>query len=259
MNVDELEARLAQLKTIKPLPAARAFVERVPARERGRTTFHFFRPFAEDVVHFASVRNAGEDAAIELAVAVLDTLGARWAEVADREVARLVPWTAGPPFADALLVLGRGVAKKSAPGGHFLPSRTVAGYPIHHIEFTGDETGAEATVRMKDASLNDVTRTPSPIVFCRYKLDSGGGSAKHFAVAPASTVVAVLRDVVREGGRLEFENFEREACVFTTKRQTERIEVRVGKQERTMSHEEAVALFHQMTTSGVAAVLAGMS
>ena len=71
--------------------------------------------------------------------------------------------------------------------------------------------------------------------------------------------MAVLRDVVREGGRLELENFEREGCVFTTKRETERIEVRVGKHERTMSHEEAVALFHRMTTSGVATVLAGMN
>lgn len=259
MNVEELNGALAQLKTVKPLPAARAFVERVPEREKGRFTFHFFRPFAEDVVHFASVRNAPEDAAVALAVAVLDTLGTRWPEVADREVAKLVPWKAGPPFADALLVLGRGVAKKSAPGGHFLPSRTVAAYPIHHIEFTGEETAAEATVRMKDAALNDVARTPSPIVFCRYKLDSGGGSAKHFAVAPASTVLAVLRDVVREGGRLELENFEREGCVFTAKRQSDRIDARVANVERTMSHDDAVALFHKLTTGGIAAVRAGMS
>jgi hypothetical protein len=251
MNVDELTEQLRQLKSVTALPAARCFIERVPFRP----TIHFFRPFAEDVVICASIQHLEEERAVALGVNVLDTLAARWTEVADREVVKLAPWTGGPPFADELLVLGRGVARWSAPKGYFLPSRTVAAFPINHIEFTGEETAAEATERMRYAALNDMTRTPSPIVFTRFRLSDGSGSTKFFSVSRSDSALSILNEVVNVGGRFEFENYERERCLLTTEAGTSVLEMRVGGVTRAVSHQQAITHFHTMTLQGVAALM----
>ena len=255
MNVDELSHYLSQLKYVTTLPPGRAFVERVVGKVAGRDTLHFFRPFAEDVVLCASVRNLPEDPAVALAVEVLDSLERRWPEVADRDVAKLVPWSGGPAFADQLLVLGRGVAQWSASEGYLLPSRTVAAFPINHIEFTGDETAAEATERMKYAAINDMTRTPSPIIFTRHRLSDGSGSTKFFSVSREDGARSILNQVVIVGGRLEFENYERERCSLTTEARTSVLEIRVGGVTRTVTHQEAIAHFHTMTLKGLAALM----
>jgi len=251
MNVGELSERLSQLKSVDPLPGCRCFVERVAMRN----AIHFFRPFADDIVHYTSVQNLPEDAAIALAVDILDTLARRWTEVAGKEVARLLPWSGGPAFADQLIVLGIGVARKGACEGYFLPSRTVAAFPVNHIEFTGEETAGEATVRMHDCPLNDMTRTPSPIVFARYRLTDGSGSAKHFGVGLPDTILGILSSVVRVGGRLEYENYERERCLLTTDAGTSRLNMRVGGVEHTVTHDQAIGFFHTMTLKGIAALM----
>lgn len=251
MNVQEMRAEFLKLKSVVESPEVRAFVERVPTVK----VLQFFRPVMDDVVLAASVRNLSEEAAFAVGIAVLDTLEKRWGEVASRDVTALVPWTAGPPFADALLVLGRDVAKLAPTKGYVFTSRTVAGYPINHIEWTGDETAAEATVRKKDAHLNDLTRTPSPIVFGRYQLTDGAGSAKHFGVAPLGTVLSILKTVVREGGRFEIENYERQRCLLTTSAGSGSLELRVDGIDRTITHDEAVKHIHTLTHRGIAALL----
>lgn len=255
MNVDELTQRLTQLESLVPFPAVRAFVDRMPDKVVGRDTLHFFRPFAEDTVLYASVRNLPEDPAVALAAEVLDTLERRWPEVAGREVAKLRPWSAGPAFADELLVLGVGVARKGAGNGYFLPSRTVAAFPINHIEFTGEETAAEAMERMRYAALNDMTRTPSPIVFTRFRMSDGTGSTKFFSVSSSDSALSILNQVVIVGGRLEFENYERERCLLTTEARTSILEMRVGGVTRTVTHQEAIGRFHTMTLQGLAALI----
>lgn len=251
MNVDELTRYLTQLESVAALPPARAFVDRVPDFH----AIHFFRPFAEDLVLCTSVQNMAEADAVALAVDVLDTLERRWPEVAGREVANLVPWKGGPAFADRLLVLGIGVARKAPRGGYSLPSRTVAAFPINHIEFTGEETAAEAMERMRYAALNDMTRTPSPIVFTRFRLSDGTGSTKFFGVSRSDSALSILNQVVIVGGRLEFENYERERCLLTTEARTSVLEIRVGGVTRTVTHQEAIAHFHTMTLQGVAALV----
>jgi hypothetical protein len=251
MNVHELAEALSALKTVGRLDDERTYVDRVPERK----AFHFFRPFLEDVVLSTSMRNADEGIATALAFQVLDTLEKRWNEIAGRDVAKLLPWTDGPVFADALLVLGRGVADLAPVKGFVLRSRSVAGYPINHIEWTGEETAAEATVRKKDAHLNDLTRAPSPIIFGRYQLSNGAGSAKHFAVAPLATILSILKSVVREGGRFEIQNYEREGCLLTTTPGSENLQIHVGGIERTVTHDEAVRHVHTLTHQGIAALL----
>lgn len=251
MNVDELTERLRQLESITAEPAARAFVERVPDFH----AIHFFRPFAEDVVLCTSTQNMDDAAAVALAAEVLDTVERRWSEVARREVAKLAPWTAGPAFADQLLVLGRGVSRWSASDGYFLPSRTVAAFPINHIEFTGEETAAEAMERDRHAAINDMTRTPSPIVFTRFRLRDGSGSTKFFSVSRSDSALSILNQVVIVDGRLEFENYERERCLLTTEARTSILEMRVSGATRKVTHQEAIAHFHTMTLQGLAALM----
>lgn len=251
MNVQEMRVELLKLKSVVESPEVRAFVERVPTVR----VLQFFRPLVDDVVLAASVRNLSEEEAFAVGVEVLDTLEKRWGEVADREVTKLVPWAAGPSFADALLVLGRDVAKVAPTKGYVFPSRTVAGYPINHIEWTGEETAVEATVRKKDAHINDYARTPSPIIFGRYQLTDGAGSAKHFAVAPLATVLSILKNVVREGGRFEIENYEREGCLLTTTAGSGSLEMRIGGVERTVTHDEVIQHIHTLTHKGVATLL----
>jgi hypothetical protein len=100
MTPDDLRSELLRLNTVEESASARAFVERLP----NAAALQFFRPFRDDVVLAASVRNGPEHVAFEIGVQVLDTLEQRWGELRDREVTKLAPWNAGPAFADALLV-----------------------------------------------------------------------------------------------------------------------------------------------------------
>lgn len=250
MTPDDLRSELLRLNTVEESASARAFVERLPSA----AALQFFRPFRDDVVLAASVRNGPERLAFAIGVQVLDTLEQRWDELKDREVTKLAPWNAGPDFADALLVLGRDIAKVAPTKGYVFPSRTVAGYPINHIEFTGEETAAEAIVRKKEVHLNDLTRVPSPVVFGRYQLQNGEGSARHFAVAPLSTILTVLRSVVREGGRLEIENYERQRCLLTASPAATVLEFRTDDIVRQVSCDEGEGLIRTLTHLGADAL-----
>lgn len=120
---------------------------------------------------------------------------------------------------------------------------------INHIEFSGDETVAEAIVRCNRLEYNDIARDPSPIVFARYKSKSG----MHFAIATQDDVVEITKDVSKSGGWLEFENFERARTRIVAPGGRKKVDVSCGGRSAAMSATKALDLLDVLTTKGLSA------
>lgn len=167
---------------------------------------------------------------------------------------KLEPFSGGPAWADAVICLGPEITQMVLGKLSFLFAITSWVAPINHVEFAGNETKAEATVRKNAFVLNDVTRVITPIVFARYQFANGVKTAKHFAVGKYADVADAIRQLAKVGGHLEFENYERKRSRLEVTEAGGPIDVTLDGTTRKRSLEDTLNLFDAMTTKGVSAV-----
>jgi hypothetical protein len=208
MNLDELNNRIAALKDVKPVGDSRTFMYKVPFSKK--STFFFVRPLGDDLILASSVIGAADEVSIPLGQRILDAAEPH-AALAKANIATKIPdidW--GLPNFDSLLLFGPAVVKFSMTKDDvFLRSRTVAAYAIHHIEYSGDETEAEAVVRRRHAVLADITREITPVIFLRYHKQTGQRSEEFLAIAKHERATAFISEIPRDGGTVDLENWQR--------------------------------------------------
>lgn len=249
MNIQELIEKISQLKGVKPLAAyPGTFMNTVPLDERN--TIHFVRPVAADVVLKASSMNAPTEDAIQNTARLLDFGSASLSLILGKQVVRLNPFASGSKVFDTFLALGPSITNCVIGGGHFLKTRTIECYAINHIEFAGDETEAEAVVRKKHVRLSDVKREITPVIFGRYHKQTGQRSHDYLAIATHESTALDIRQLPRDGGVVEFENWERARLTLTADRGNEDIGATFSGETKTISVAQALKLMDELTCNG---------
>lgn len=226
-------------------PIKNTFIDRLEYMN----TYNFLSVLSEQELLFTAIRNTSEKEATEQAGRILNFVHKRWGNVVGNQVVKLTEYAGGPDFANCVICLGPEAALIEY--SDLTKGITYSAYQINHIEFAGDETVAEAIVRCNQFDYHDITRDPSPIVFARYKSQSGMHSAKHFAVASQDDVAEITKDVFRSGGWLEFENFERSRIRLVAPGGRKKLEVTCGERSASMSARQALDLLNVLTTQGL--------
>jgi hypothetical protein len=251
MTYDELTKKIAALNGVEPLGDKRTYVHKVPSSENA--TRFFVRPLADDLVLASSVMRAQDEAALAFGQRILDEAEPHAAKARRAVVTKVSGVAWGETRFDSLLLLGPAVAKfRLTHEEHFLPSRTVLACAIHHIEFSGDETEAEAVVRRKQSLLADITREIVPVIFLRYHEQTGQHSAKYLAIATHDYTTRLINELPRDGGTVELENYERESMGFATDQGNETVDVTFGGKTKKLPLADALKRMDTLTYKGVA-------
>jgi hypothetical protein len=252
MTRDELTEKISKLKGIEPAPTMPGtFVDHNVWQ--GKETFHFLRAVADDIVLKASTQNLNASDAAVHAQKILDFAVSKLAQVRENLVTRIERYHSGNETFDTFLSLGPSITKTVIADGYFLQTRTTQCYAINHIEFAGNETEAEAVVRKKHVRLTDVTRAITPVIFGRYQKQTGQKSASYLAIATHESTVRDIKQMPRDGGIVEFENWERERMTLTTDQGNPNLELRFNGQNKTVSVNEALKLMDELVFKGAAA------
>ncbi|MFZ5895118.1 MAG: hypothetical protein ACOY0T_28925 [Myxococcota bacterium] len=252
MNQQELADKISQLKGIKPVPnMSGTFMNEVPFSKEN--IIHFVRPVAEDVVLKASSMNVPPERAVAHAARLLDFGTQHLANIQGELVTRIEPFESESPKFDTFLALGPSIANIVIGGSTFLKTRTSECYAINHIEFAGDETEAEAIVRKKHARLSDFARDITPVIFGRYHKQTGQRSAEYLAVATYESTVRDIEQMPRDGGVVEFENWERERVTLTNDRGNDILEATFAGQTKPLTVDAALKLMNELVYRGVEA------
>jgi len=250
MNTQELTEKISQLKGVRPVDSVPGtFMNPVPF-PKDQNIIHFVRPVATDVVLKASSINAATEDAIKNTARILDFATANLANILGKMVARIHPFDSGNEAFDTFLALGPSIANCVIGGAHFLKTRTTECYAINHIEFAGDETEAEAVVREKHVRLADVKRKITPVIFGRYHKQTGQRSHDYLAIATHESTVLDIRQLPRDGGIVEFENWERVRITLTTEMGNADIEATFSGETKTISVDQALKLLEELTYNG---------
>jgi hypothetical protein len=253
MNTQELIKKISELKGVKLVDALPGtFMNPVPFFE-GQNIIHFVRPVAEGVVLMASSINAPTEEAIANADRILNFGCANLPKIVGQQVTRIQPFDSGNEAFDTFLALGPSITNFVLGGAHFLKSITTECFAINHIEFAGDETEAEATVRNRHVRLTDVKREITPMIFCRYQKQTGQRSADHLAIAKHDRCKTFIQEIPRDGGFVELENWERARLVLTGDQGTSLLEATFANQTKTVTVEDALELMDALTYHGAVA------
>lgn len=249
MNSQELATKISQLKGVKPVPnLPGTFMNPVPFTNEN--IIHFVRAVADDFVLKASSINADNEHAISNAARILDFAQANLHKLQGKLVTRIEPYDSGDPKFDTFLALAPSIAEVVIGGSALLKSRTTVCYAINHIEFSGEETEAEAVVRDKHVRLSDVTREITPIIFGRYHKQTGQRTAEHLAVVKHDRAAEFIREMPRDGGVVEFENWERVRMTLTTDKGSETLEATFNGETKPLSVDDAVKLLEELSLRG---------
>jgi hypothetical protein len=252
MTLDELTKSVSALKDVKPTRDPRTFQYKVPFAKKN--TFFFVRPLAEDLVLASSVMGADDDRAVEFGLLLLDK-GQQHAAKAKEGLATKVSgvdWGLGS--FDTLLLLGPAVVKFGViKDDYFLRPRTVLVHAINHIEYSGDETEAEAIVRRGHVLLADVTREITPVIFLRYHKETGQRSAKFLAIAKHEYTTTLINQMPQDGGTVELENYERVRLALAATQGASQLEVTFDGKTAKLSVSDALKLMDTLTMKGAEA------
>src|SRR6187431_1934226 len=252
MTKEELTEKIAQLEGVVPVGALpETFIQRVTPDDK--QTVHFVRVAGDDIVLKASSQNRPELQATEHAGRLLDFALKNLHKLVGNLVTRLHPYVSGEDKFDTFLALGPSITKVVMSKGHFLQPCTYECYAINHIEFSGNETEAEATLRKRKVRMTDVNREVTPVIFGRYHKQTGQRSPKYLAVATHESTATDIKQMLRDGGVVEFENWERERVTLTTDQGRAELDATFSGETKSISVDQALKLMDELTLRGVEA------
>lgn len=248
MKLDEIQNRIAECTGVSAQPDGVTFVYQVPARP----TFFFYRPVDTDTVLGTSVMNLELPAAQELANATLAFASDVELPATDFALWKYSGLSCPGVGFDTLLARSASVAEfRGIPKADFLSKITLGYYPIMGFEFCGDETVPEAQARLSFMKISDATRDPAPALAGRFRKQSGARSKNKFmGVMRESALVKLVRELPKDGGNVEVENFEHEQCTFEGKSGSPEVTARFLGEQRAQGVDDAVAFLHDFARRG---------
>lgn len=251
MTKDELVEEVSKLKRVATVPGVPGtFMERVPMRP----VFHFLRPATDDVVLMTSVMNAKDEAAAITHADHVLTFGAEnLSRILSKPVVRIEPFDSGHPKFTAFVALAPSIMNFFIGEGKFLKKVTTGCFAINAIEFSGDETQDEAVIRRKHAIFSDLDREPTPVIFARYQKQTGQRSEHYLAILKRERAADFIREMPRDGGVVELENWQRSRMTLTTDKGNSLLEVTFDGKTKSLPVEDAVKLMDELVLRGVEA------
>jgi len=154
------------------------------------------------------------------------------------------------PFADDLALATSIMKFSMMRGAEFLTPITIGAFAVNHIEFSGDETEAEAVVRRQHAIVADVPRPITPVIFLRYHKLAGQRSAEHLAIAKHDYSTQLISQIPRDGGTVELENYERIGMGFAGNQGDSALAVTFDGKTRKLPVADASKLMDALTFKG---------
>jgi len=253
MSATTREERLAEILALKDVEALdeATTIYQVPFSD----TYFFLRPTGDGIVWATSVKGASRETAIEVAQATFEKASGFTAPASDAVKVAEAPLGVSPFAFDAFMILGPEVHGFSAiEGDDFLKPMTFTVQPIHRCELCGDETVAEARARLKHLRYNTIDRPPQPAISGRYQTQDGKRSRnKQLGVTHYERIAELIRDLPRDGGTVEIDNFEHTRCIFRGERGKPEITVTVGDVAEQTDTDGALGIFDRLVTQGTEA------
>ena len=252
MKLDEIIRKITELQNVQLLDDSKTFSYHVPNFKKN--TFFFVRPIADDLIIACSVMNATDENSITIGQRILAAAETAIVESHERLVTKILGFDSGIPMFDSLLILGPAIEKfRMTKNDYFLGPRTYCAYAINNIEFAGDETEAEASVRTRHAILSDVKREISPVIFLRYHKQTGQRSDEHLAIAKHSYTMVLINELPRDGGTVELENYERVGITFATDQGEANLDATFDGKTKKLPVAEALKFMDTLTYKGAEA------
>ena len=252
MKLNELVKKIAALEDVKTIGDSRTFTYKVPFDEDN--THFFVRPLADDLVLASSVMHGSDAQSVEFGLRILDTAEPHVPETKGMLVAKIPKVNWGLANFDSLLMVGPQVEKfRMTSDDHFLTSRTVVAYAVNHIEYSGDETEAEAGVRGRHVILSDIARAITPVIFLRYHKQTGQRSAEYLAIAKHEYATRLINELPRDGGTVELENYERVRLSFVMKNGAKQVDTNFDGKTQKLSLSASLRLMDTLTMKGAEA------
>jgi hypothetical protein len=248
LSCEAMRSNLEALGTLKKHEDGRTYFRKDAFDPRN--AFTFVRPLANDLVAQSGVMNVSDEKAMQYGLHLLDSAEVILLKSKPFLLMKKPGYDFGFPRFDNLLILGPKIMNFTLKGAYFLPMRTYGTFAINNIEYVGDETEAEAVYRKKHVILSDMTREITPIIFCRYHKQTGQRSAEHFGVAKFDLVETWMKELPRDGGTVEIENFERTGMGFAANRGESELDVTFDGKTQKLSMEEALKIMGTHTHKG---------